>query len=1528
MTFVAPGIERLGRIVLFAAAVHLAFAAGGIANILVNPSFADPEPDGVAQPWSHAGSLTTSRFADGSFAVTGSTNSSSYVTIASQCVEIPSPTATYDFSGWINIPAQTDTASVETTLFFFDTPACGGTPGAIDSGNVITVPPNSANVWLQSSGTAAPPGGTVSVLFAFRLLSVTAPGTVNAFVDDASLSPPENHWNNVSGGNWNVDANWSLGHVPTANEVAVIDDCCDYTVTLDTNATVAGLYVGSVDGVATLVIPSFTLTVNGSTLIDQLSSELQITGGSFVGNGDGQVLSKLTWTGGKIGGSGTTVIEPPGILAISGTATKTLEAHTLRNEATTGSSWSGTGAISGTFGATFENAGTFDITAPAVFQYSCCSTPPVFRNLAGAVVDFAVAGTTRFSNSAFDNDGTVLVTSGAISLEGGGTSTGTFDVAGSLAFAGSSSHVLGSGADLTGTGTITLSSGTLEVAAPVSSSVGSFEQTGGTLTGTGALTIDTSYTWMAGTMSGAGSTDVAPGATLSLSGPGTKSLSQRVINNGGTAFWSAGAISGSFGAAIDNGATFNASADSSFSYSCCSQPPLFNNLAGATFTRSGIGTTSFQNGALFNNSGTVNVTGGSLSLRDGASTGPFSVGTGATLAFLAGTHTLGAGASFTGTGTVALSGATLSIDAPVTTAATNFAFSSGTLTGPGALTVTSGFTWTGGTMSGTGTTSIDPTGSLAISGSSSKTINTRTIQNAGLGTWSGTGWIFGSGGAVLENAGTFDASAEATFTYSCCSIPPMFDNLAGGSFIRSGTGTTTFQSGALFNNGGSVSVIGGTLTLEAGTSPGSFDAAAGAVLTFSGSGIHTLSGTMTGAGTIAFSGITANITAAYTVAGLTRITGGTANFNSAASLTDLDLTGGTLGGTGNLDVSGNATWTGGTIAGSGTVTFGPGSTFALSGSTKILTGRTVRNEGTATWSGTGWIFGSGGGILQNAGTFDASAEAAFTYSCCSSPPTFDNVAGGSFIRSGTGTTSFQSGALFNNAGSVAVIGGTLAFAGSPFVQTAGTFTIGAGTAVTTTSTFDLQGGLLLGDGTIVGDVLNSGATVSPGASPGVLTIDGDYAQGSSGSLGVELSGTAAGEFDQLIITGTATLGGTLNVALVPPFYPADGDAFRIMTFGSVAPSPNDQFTTLNGPALNPGDALPVVYDPTFVDLVMNGNYAPAAVADSAGISEDTAAPIDVLANDTDNDGDSLTIVSNTAPANGTALCSTTTCTYTPNPDFFGSDSFTYTISDGFISSTATVSVTVAATNDPPVAANDSFSTTEDAPLTVSAPGVLANDTDVESSVLTAVLVSGTSNGTLSLNADGSFSYTPNADFSGSDSFTYKASDGTNVSNVATVTISVGVVDDPPTASPDSATTDSGVPVSINVLANDSDPDSETLTLSSNTSPSNGSVSCSAAGVCTYTSNAGFSGTDSFTYTVTDGSGSASSTVTIEVIGACPNDVPPLLAPANGATELDSPVTFQWRAVADAIGYDLFLLHEGAVWTLAESVAGGQPAGTL
>src|SRR5262249_59119727 len=115
------------------------------------------------------------------------------------------------------------------------------------------------------------------------------------------------------------------------------------------------------------------------------------------------------------------------------------------------------------------------------------------------------------------------------------------------------------------------------------------------------------------------------------------------------------------------------------------------------------------------------------------------------------------------------------------------------------------------------------------------------------------------------------------------------------------------------------------------------------------------------------------------------------------------------------------------------------------------------------------------------------------------------------------------------------------------------------------------------------------------------------------------------------------------------------------------------------------------------------------------------------------------------------------------------------------STVATVTIGINPVNDAPVAQNDSYSTNEDTSLTVNAPGIIANDSDVEGDSLTAVLVTGPSRGTLTLNPNGSFTYTPNANANGPDSFTYKVNDGALDSNVATVTLTVNPVQDPPVA---------------------------------------------------------------------------------------------------------------------------------------------------
>src|SRR5439155_14032233 len=172
----------------------------------------------------------------------------------------------------------------------------------------------------------------------------------------------------------------------------------------------------------------------------------------------------------------------------------------------------------------------------------------------------------------------------------------------------------------------------------------------------------------------------------------------------------------------------------------------------------------------------------------------------------------------------------------------------------------------------------------------------------------------------------------------------------------------------------------------------------------------------------------------------------------------------------------------------------------------------------------------------------------------------------------------------------------------------------------------------------------------------------------------------------------------------------------------------------------------------------------------------------VLTNDSDIDGDSLSAGVVSGPANGSLSLNTDgSFSYTPNSSFSGIDSFVYAASDGSISSQSTVTLTVNPVAQAPVAAIDNYSTGEDVPLTVGADlGVLANDMNPGGGAMTAQVVTPPAHGTLSLNSDGSFGFTPEANFHGNDSFTYKGvSNGQEMISAANIVIEP--LNDAPTA---------------------------------------------------------------------------------------------------------------------------------------------------
>jgi VCBS repeat-containing protein len=292
------------------------------------------------------------------------------------------------------------------------------------------------------------------------------------------------------------------------------------------------------------------------------------------------------------------------------------------------------------------------------------------------------------------------------------------------------------------------------------------------------------------------------------------------------------------------------------------------------------------------------------------------------------------------------------------------------------------------------------------------------------------------------------------------------------------------------------------------------------------------------------------------------------------------------------------------------------------------------------------------------------------------------------------------------------------------------------------------------------------------------------------------------------------------------------------------------------------------------------NDAPTAADDAYSTGEDTALTVDapgVLANDSDPDGDHLHTVVGSAPGHGTlTLNPDGSFTYTPAADYNGTDAFTYRAGDGDLTSgLATVTLSVSAANDGPTAADDAYTTAEDTALTVAAPGVLANDTDPDGDTLSAVAGLGPSHGTLSRNADGSFTYTPAADYNGSDSFTYRASDGTATSNLATVTITVTAVNDQPTVTVAGGTCgrdDHSGTINLTVADGDSPTTDLRLSILSSSNPTlvpTGNIVFAGTGgarTMTVSTVDGRSGTATLTVTVSDGQASGTVPVTVTVGG--------------------------------------------------------------
>lgn len=451
--------------------------------------------------------------------------------------------------------------------------------------------------------------------------------------------------------------------------------------------------------------------------------------------------------------------------------------------------------------------------------------------------------------------------------------------------------------------------------------------------------------------------------------------------------------------------------------------------------------------------------------------------------------------------------------------------SGGELTGTGSFTVGLGLNWSGGTMSGAGVTIIPPSVSLNLSGTAQKTLQSRTLNNGGTATWTGSGTLVNVGVATLLNnqAGAlFDIQTDAALS-SFGGYAVLLNN-AGTLRKTAGTGGQNFQ--ANLTNTGTVEINSGSMAWVAGGSlnnHGLLRVAGGGNATFRVSGTN--SGTFEAVspsytyfeqGTHALGNGARLIGSGFHYVGSLAI----ANVTGEVGAERLALqTGGTLGGAGTLTVTNTFNWTGGTMNGNGVTTLVPGSALNLSGTAqKTLHLRTLNNGGTLTWTGTGEI--QAYATLNNlAGAlFDIQTDAAFNR------------------LSGLALT-------FNNAGTVRK------------------------SATTGTSSFQVN---LANTGTL--DV-----------SSGILSLNGTYAPTASARTRFAIGGAAAGTgYGRLVASGALTLAGQLELVLTNGFVPANGAVFAVLS----GASRTGTFTTTTGRGAGGGLFFKPTYITTGMNLVV------------------------------------------------------------------------------------------------------------------------------------------------------------------------------------------------------------------------------------------------------------------------------------------------------------------------------------------------------
>ena len=1029
---------------------------------------------------------------------------------------------------------------------------------------------------------------------------------------------------------------------------------------------------------------SGTLLLNAPTTIPNFALGLNST----LNGGNLSITNAMKWSGGTMNGGGTTT------LGVGANGDMTF--------------LSGSPILTGR---TFVNNGTITLTNAFPLQFQGAG---VFNNGGTGTLNITGPGGTSTSgvSNSFTNSGNLnrTGTSGTFSFDLPFTNSGIVDVQAANSFFDfqfGGSMTAGQMKGSIASGAVEFSGGTFNVTGGDFGSVGGVKIAGGTLNINVPTTAPAQFALFSGTLgtTAAGTLSMNSGSTLNLNG-GTVSNIGLIANTSGAINFdttsaqvtfnacSIGYNVGSFGQWIggndiqmQNGASLVDSGSVTWGGSgnvatSGATPTILVNPGGLlqkTTSASSIGV-----GAnLQNNGGTLSSQFGSLQLNySGTSnhTGTFDTGAGGSIMFggTGGTNVF-TGITGTGAGFLQFIGGTNTFTGSSTL--TNLELDQATIDGAGTMTFSGIFDWEGGNLNAA---TVNSGGTLNLIGSLG-TMNLGAALTSGANFSSSTNG-FSINSVTYTNNGTFDISGSAPI-----SGLGTFNN--SGTLTKSAGGNS--QISTTFNNSGTVNVNAATLTLSnGGTDTGSYAATGGTTLDLTGA--RTLAGTsVVNSSMVGTFSVGAAVTSSgtFTPAGVVSVnSGGTLTLNTAGPATIIILvlnSGGTLTGSSPLLLGVPVhTLSGGTISGTGSLTNNGTATF--SAGTVTLDGRAWTNSGTGsvTLSGTGQLDMINGASLVNSSgaTIGISNNNSIT-----------NTAGAATIsNAGTFHKSCCLGnnvvePAFTNTGIVTTNAGQMDF--TSFTQSAGTTNLSGG-ALSSPAIMNFSGGLLTGDGQIIAQVTNSGATIDPAATPstipGTITFSGAFNQ-TAGTLILDLfnNGTA----DKIDAPGqTASLAGNLQLQFVSPYVPANGDSF----VGFHATTLTDT-STKSWPPFGPANTG------FFTSTVQPGDdLILAAVLPQADIDVSlTSAPATVVHNNTWN----VTIpVKNNGPAAATNVI----VTVTPTNGTLNSLSTTLgtcgvpsanqcTVGNLGIGATATVSAGILATTLSSVSANATGAANESDP---------------------------------------------------------------------------------------------------------------------------------------------------------------------------------------------------------------------------------------